>query len=67
MPKKPAAVIMRVQVFHPHRRAAARLAAESLERRARRRGLNTLTPAHVDAQISAQRRKPDPVTAGGVK
>jgi hypothetical protein len=34
---------------------------------AKRRGLDTLAPADVDAEIAAHRRKPDPVTPGGVK
>ena len=34
---------------------------------AKRRGLDTLTPADIDAEIAANRRKPDPVTPGGVK
>ena len=34
---------------------------------AKRRGLDTLTPADVDAEIAAHRRKPDPITPGGVK
>ena len=34
---------------------------------ATRRGLDTLTQADIDAEISAHRRKPDPVTPGGVK
>jgi hypothetical protein len=34
---------------------------------AKRRGLDTLKPAEIDAKIGAHRRKPDPVTPGGVK
>jgi hypothetical protein len=34
---------------------------------AKRRGLDTLTQADIDAEISAHRRKPDLVTPGGVK
>jgi hypothetical protein len=34
---------------------------------AKRRGLDTLTAADIDAEIAANRRKPDPVTPGGVK
>jgi prevent-host-death family protein len=31
---------------------------------AKRRGINALTPADIDAEISAQRRKPDTVSPG---
>jgi hypothetical protein len=31
---------------------------------AKRRGLDTLTLAEIDAEIGAHRRKPDPVTPG---
>ena len=34
---------------------------------AKRRGLDTLTPAEIDAEIATHRREPDPVTPGGVK
>jgi PHD/YefM family antitoxin component YafN of YafNO toxin-antitoxin module len=34
---------------------------------ARRRGLDTLTPADIEAESTAQRRKQDPVTPSGVK
>jgi Antitoxin Phd_YefM, type II toxin-antitoxin system len=34
---------------------------------AKRRGLDTLTPAEIETEIAAHRRKPDPVTPGGVK
>jgi prevent-host-death family protein len=34
---------------------------------AKRRGLDTLMPADIEAEIVAHRRKPDPVTPGGVK
>ena len=34
---------------------------------AKRRGLDMLTQADIDAEISAHRRKPDPVTPGGMK
>jgi Antitoxin Phd_YefM, type II toxin-antitoxin system len=34
---------------------------------AKRRGLDTLTPAKIETEIAAYRRKPDPVTPGGVK
>src|SRR6202790_1494690 len=63
---EPAVVIMSVQDF-------IRTAApppdwlQKAWRGAKRRGLDTLTPAEIDAEITAQRRKPDPVTTGGVK
>jgi hypothetical protein len=63
---EPAVVIMSVQDFI---RTAAP-APDWLEKAwsgAKRRGLDTLTPAEIDAEITAQRRKPDPVTPGGVK
>ena len=34
---------------------------------AKRRGLDMLTQADIDAEISAHRRKPDPVSPGGEK
>jgi prevent-host-death family protein len=34
---------------------------------AKRRGLDSLTPADIEAEITAHRRKQDPVTPGGVK
>ncbi len=34
---------------------------------AKRRGLDTLAPAEIDAETTAHRRKQDPVTPGGVK
>jgi prevent-host-death family protein len=34
---------------------------------AKRRGLDTLTPADVDAEIAAHRREPDPINPGEVK
>ena len=34
---------------------------------AKRRGLDALTPADIEAEIVAHRRKPDPVTPGGIK
>jgi Antitoxin Phd_YefM, type II toxin-antitoxin system len=34
---------------------------------AKRRGLDTLTPTDIEAEIVAHRHKPDPVTPGGVK
>ncbi len=34
---------------------------------AKRRGLDTQTPADVDAEMSVYRRKQDPVSPGGVK
>jgi len=34
---------------------------------AKRRGLDTLTAADIDAEIAENRRKPDRVTPGGVK
>ena len=63
---EPAVVIMSVQDF-------IRTAApppDWLEKAwsgAKRRGLDTLAPADVEAEIVAHRRKPDPVTPGGVK
>ena len=63
---EPAVVIMKRAGFHPHRRTAARLARESLERR-QRRGLDSLAPADIEAEITAHRRKQDPVIPGGVK
>jgi prevent-host-death family protein len=60
---KPAVVIMSVQDF-------IQIAAPSpdwLQKAwsgAKRRGINALTPADIDAEISAQRRKPDTVSPG---
>ena len=34
---------------------------------AKRRGLDRLTPAEIEAEIDNQRRKPDPVTPSGAK
>jgi hypothetical protein len=34
---------------------------------AKRRGLDMLTPAEIEAEITVHRHKPDPVTPGGVK
>jgi hypothetical protein len=34
---------------------------------AKRRGLDALTPAEIEVEIVAHRRKPDPVTPGGAK
>src|SRR5215467_11084190 len=62
---EPAVVIMSVQDF-------IRTAApppdwlEKAWRGAKRRGVDTLTPADIEAEILAHRRKPDPVTPGGV-
>src|SRR5271167_4075888 len=61
---EPAVVIMSVQDFI---RTAAP-APDWLQKAwsgAKRRGLDTLTPAEIDAEITAQ-RKQDPVTPGGV-
>jgi hypothetical protein len=63
---EPAVVIMSVQDFidtvaPPH---------DWLEKAwsgAKRRGLDTLMPADIDAEITAHRRKQDPITPGGVK
>jgi prevent-host-death family protein len=63
---EPAVVIMSVQDFI---RTTAP-PADWLEKAwsgAKRRGLDTLTPADIDAEIAAHRRKQDPVTPGGVK
>jgi antitoxin Phd_YefM of type II toxin-antitoxin system len=63
---EPAVVIMSVQEF-------IRIAApppDWLEKAwsgAKRRGIDTLTPADIEAEITAQRRKQDPVTPGGIK
>ena len=63
---EPTVVIMSVQDF-------IRTAAPSpdwLEKAwsgAKRRGLDALTPADIDAEITAHRRKQDPITPGGVK
>jgi hypothetical protein len=63
---EPAVVIMSVQDF-------VRTAApppDWLEKAwsgAKRRGLDTLTPANIEAEITAHRSKQDPVTPGGVK
>jgi hypothetical protein len=63
---EPAVVIMSVQDF-------IRTAApppnwlEKAWTGAKRRGLDTLTPAEIDAEITAHRREPDPITPGGVK
>ena len=63
---EPAVVIMSVQDF-------IRTAApppdwlQKAWTSAKRRGLDTLTPADVDAEIAAHRHKPNPITAGGVK
>src|SRR3954469_13706520 len=63
---EPAVVIMSVQDF-------IRTAApppDWLEKAwsgAKRRGVDTFTPADIDAEIAAHRRKQDPVTPGGVK
>lgn len=63
---EPAVVIMSVQDF-------IRTAAPSpdwLEKAwsgAKRRGLDTLTSADIEAEITVHRRKQDPVTPGGVK
>jgi hypothetical protein len=62
---EPAVVIMSVQDF-------IRTAApppdwfEKAWSGAKRRRLDTLTPADIDAEIAAHRRKQDPVTPGGV-
>lgn len=61
---EPAVVIMSVQDFI--RTAAARLAAKAWSG-AKRRGLDTLTRADIDAEITAHRRKKDPVTPGGAR
>ena len=34
---------------------------------AKRRGIEALTPADIETEIVAHRRKPDPVTPGGIK
>jgi prevent-host-death family protein len=63
---EPAVVIMSVQDFI---RAVAP-PPDWLEKAwggAKRRGLDTLTRAEIDAEIGAYRRKPDPTTPGGVK
>ena len=63
---EPAVVIMSVQDF-------VRTAApppDWLQKAwsgAKRRGLDTLTAADIDAEIAENRRKPDRVTPGGVK
>jgi Antitoxin Phd_YefM, type II toxin-antitoxin system len=63
---EPAVVIMSVQEF-------IRIASpppDWLEKAwsgAKRRGIDTLTPADIEAEITAQRRKQDPVTPGGIK
>jgi Antitoxin Phd_YefM, type II toxin-antitoxin system len=63
---EPAVVIMSVQDF-------IRIAApppdwlEQAWSGAKRRGLDTLTPADIEAEIAAHRRKQDPITPGGVK
>ena len=63
---EPAVVIMSVQDF-------IRTAApppdwlEKAWNGAKRRGLDSLTPADIEAEITAHRRKQDPVTPGGVK
>src|ERR1051325_260502 len=63
---EPAVVIMSVQDF-------IRTAApppDWLEKAwagAKKRGLDTLTPADIDAEITAHRRKQDPVTPGGLR
>jgi hypothetical protein len=62
----PAVVIMSV---HDFIRTAAP-APDWLEKAwsgAKRRGLDTLTSAEIDAEITTHRRKQDPVTPGGVK
>jgi prevent-host-death family protein len=62
---EPAVVIMSVQDF-------IRTAApppdwlEIAWTGAKRWGLDTLTPADVDDEIAARRRRPDPITPGGV-
>ena len=53
--------------FYPHRGAAARLARESLERRQAARARYTVASRKIEAEIAAHRRKPDPITPGGVK
>ena len=63
---EPTAVIMSVQEF-------IRIAApppDWLQKAwagAKRRGLDTLTAADIEAEITAHRRKQDPVTPGGTK
>ena len=63
---EPAVVIMSVQDFI----RTAVPPPDWLEKAwsgAKRRGLDTLTPADIEAEITAHRRKQDPVTPGGVK
>src|SRR5437899_1373683 len=63
---EPAVVIMSVQDF-------IRIAAPPPDRLrkawrgAKRRGLDSLTRADIDAEIAAHRREKDPVTPGGAK
>src|SRR3954463_10679140 len=62
---EPAVVIMSVQDFTPPA-APPPAWLEKAGSGARRRGLDTLTPADIDAEITAHRRKQDSITPGGV-
>src|ERR1700756_4432667 len=63
---EPAVVIMSVQDFI-HTVAPPPDWLEKAWSGAQRRGVDTTGPADVEAEIVAHRRKPDPVTPGGVE
>jgi len=63
---EPAVVIMSVQDFI----STVAPPPDWLEKAwsgAKRRGLDTLAPPEIETEIAAHRRKPDPITPGGVK